>query len=49
MGTQSGAFHCDKVMASVLLLRTNEFKKSIIVHTRDEDILKQLDVLYSGP
>lgn len=46
MGTHSGAFHCDEVMASTLLLRTEEFKKSIIVRTRDDEILKQLDVLY---
>jgi uncharacterized UPF0160 family protein len=32
-------------MAVSLLLRTNEFKKSIIVRTRDEEILKQLDLL----
>lgn len=32
-------------MAMSLLLRTNEFKNSIIVRTRDEDILKQLDLL----
>ena len=35
MGTHSGAFHCDEVMASALLLRTEEFKKSIVVRTRD--------------
>ena len=46
MGTHSGAFHCDEVMASALLLRTEEFKKSIIVRTRDQEILEQLDVLY---
>ena len=46
MGTHSGAFHCDEVMASCLLLRTKEFKKSIIVRTRDQGILEQLDVLY---
>ena len=46
MGTHSGAFHCDEVMASTLLLRTEEFKKSIIVRTRDQEILEQLDVIY---
>ena len=40
MGTHSGAFHCDEVMASVFLLRTEEFKKSIIVRTRDQEILE---------
>jgi uncharacterized UPF0160 family protein len=32
-------------MAVSLLLRTEEFKKSIIVRTRDEEILKKLDLL----
>ena len=46
VGTHSGAFHCDEVMASALMLRTDEFKKSIIVRSRDQDILTQLDVIY---
>lgn len=46
IGTHSGAFHCDEVMASTILLRTQEFKKSIIVRSRDQDILEQLDILY---
>jgi len=46
VGTHSGAFHCDEVMASALMLRTEEFKKSIIVRSRDQDILTQLDVIY---
>jgi len=40
MGTHSGTFHCDEVMASVLMLRTEEFKNSIIVRTREQDILE---------
>lgn len=39
-------FHSDEVMASFLLLRTNEFKKSIIVRTRDTSILNFLDIVY---
>ena len=40
IGTHSGAFHCDEVMASTLLLRTEQFAKSIIVRSRDQDILE---------
>lgn len=46
IGTHSGAFHCDEVMASSLLLRTEQFKNSIIVRSRDQDILEQLDIIY---
>ena len=35
IGTHSDAFHCDEVMATSLLLRTQEFKNSVIVRTRD--------------
>ena len=43
IGTHSGAFHCDEALATSLLLRTNEFAKSIIVRTRDQEMLDQLD------
>jgi uncharacterized UPF0160 family protein len=39
IGTHSEVFHCDEVMATTILLRTNEFKKSIIVRTRDQEML----------
>ena len=44
IGTHSDCFHCDEVMATGLLLRTKEFEKSIIVRTRDQEILDQLDL-----
>ena len=44
IGTHSEAFHCDEVMACGLLLRTKEFANSIIVRTRDQEILDQLDI-----
>lgn len=44
IGTHSDAFHCDEVMATSLLQYTSEFKKSIIVRTRDQEILDQLDI-----
>jgi uncharacterized UPF0160 family protein len=43
IGTHSGAFHCDEALATALLLRTKEFAKSIIVRTRDQEMLDQLD------
>ena len=43
IGTHSGAFHCDEALATALMLRTKEFAKSIIVRTRDQDMLDQLD------
>jgi uncharacterized UPF0160 family protein len=33
--THSDAFHCDEVLASVMLLYTNTYRDSIIVRTRD--------------
>ena len=45
VGTHMGKFHCDEVMATSLLLRTKEFKDSIIVRTREQDIIDQLDVV----
>ena len=44
IGTHSGAFHCDEALATSLLLRTEEFKKSIIVRSRDQPMLDQLDL-----
>lgn len=44
IGTHSYCFHCDEVMATTILLRTNEFKNSIIVRTRDQELLDQLDL-----
>ena len=35
VGTHSDAFHCDEALATSMLLWTEEFKKSIIVRSRD--------------
>ena len=43
LGTHSETFHCDEVMATALLQYTKEFENSIIVRTRDQTILDQLD------
>jgi len=45
IGTHSGAFHCDEVFASVMLLYTKDYANSIIVRTRDEEIVDRLDIV----
>ena len=39
VGTHSDCFHCDEVLATSILLYTQEFANSIIVRTRDQSIL----------
>lgn len=46
IGTNCGDFKCDQILASVLLLRTSEFKKSIIVRTDDLEVLQHLDLVF---
>lgn len=43
--THSDAFHCDEVLASVMLLYTNQYANSIIVRTRDQAIIETLDIV----
>jgi uncharacterized UPF0160 family protein len=45
IGTHNGRFHCDDVLACFMLQLTDEFKDSEIIRTRDENVLKTLDVL----
>ncbi|EIE18778.1 metal-dependent protein hydrolase [Coccomyxa subellipsoidea C-169] len=45
IGTHNGSFHCDEALGCFLLKRTDHFKDADIVRTRDEDILKQLDIV----
>lgn len=35
IGTHSGTFHCDEVLALTMLLYTNHFKAPLIVRSRD--------------
>lgn len=35
IGTHSGHFHCDEVLACTMLLYTERFAKSMIVRSRD--------------
>ena len=45
IGTHSGIFHCDEVLATTLLLHTKQFENSIIVRSRNMDLLKKADLL----
>ena len=46
IGTHSGTFHADEVLGCVMLTKyTEEFKNAQIVRTRDESILKNLDIV----
>jgi len=43
--THSDAFHCDEVLASVMLLYTNAYRHSMIVRTRDQAVIDTLDIV----
>ncbi|XP_021950965.1 MYG1 exonuclease isoform X2 [Folsomia candida] len=45
IGTHSGCFHCDEVLAVVMLKFLPEWKNAQIVRTRDEEILKTCDIV----
>ena len=45
IGTHSGSFHCDEVMACFLLHNTSEFSNSPITRTRDKSVLSTLDII----
>ena len=45
IGTHSGSFHCDEVLACTMLLYTERFAKSMIVRSRDQEVLDTLDIL----
>ena len=45
IGTHSGAFHADEVLACVMLRYTNEFKDANVIRTRNPDIWKLCNIL----
>lgn len=45
IGTHSGTFHCDEVLAIVMLRILPEYKDAAIVRTRDKTILDQCDIV----
>ena len=44
VGTHSETFHCDEVLATTMLLYTKEFSNSVIVRSRDQEMLDKLDI-----
>ena len=45
IGTHSGTFHSDEVLSTLLLKYYPNFQKSIIIRTRNNDILKKCDIV----
>ena len=45
IGTHNGTFHCDEALGCFLLQRTKRFKESEVVRSRDQEILKDLDIV----
>jgi len=45
IGTHSGAFHADEILACVMLKYTEEFKDANVVRSRNPDIWKLADIL----
>ena len=45
IGTHNGTFHCDEALGCFLLQQTNRFRNAEIVRSRDQDILKDLDIV----
>lgn len=45
IGTHSGVFHCDEVLACSMLKYSNDFSDALIVRSRNDDIHKKVDIL----
>lgn len=45
IGTHSEVFHCDEVLATTMLLYTKEYANAVIVRTRNQEVLDQLDIV----
>ena len=45
IGTHSGTFHSDEVLSTLLLKYHPNFEKSIIIRTRNNEILKQCNII----
>lgn len=45
IGTHSGTFHCDEVLATFLLKELEEYKSSPILRTRDLKLLEQCEIV----
>lgn len=45
IGTHSGVFHCDEVLACWMLKKLPEYKNSKILRSRDYEILNQCEIV----
>jgi uncharacterized UPF0160 family protein len=45
IGTHSGTFHCDEILAVFLLNQHPEFKNHKLIRTRDQELLDQCDIV----
>ncbi|KAK4472461.1 hypothetical protein MN116_003711 [Schistosoma mekongi] len=45
IGTHDGCFHCDEVLAVVLLKHLPEYKNATVVRSRDPDVLSVCDIV----
>lgn len=45
IGTHSGVFHCDEILACFMLQQLPKYEKARIVRSRDESILKDCDIV----
>lgn len=45
IGTHSGVFHCDEILACFMLQQLPKYKNARIIRTRDNEILKDCDIV----
>lgn len=45
IGTHSGTFHCDEILACYLLSKHPDFKTHTVLRTRDLKLLSQCDIV----
>ena len=45
IGTHNGTFHCDEALGCYLLRKTDRFSQGQVVSSRDQEVLKDLDIV----
>ena len=45
IGTHNGTFHCDEALGCYLLQKTGRFSQGQVVRSRDQEVLKDLDIV----
>lgn len=45
IGTHSGMFHCDEILACYMLQQLPKYENARIVRSRDADVLKDCDIV----